>query len=92
MRTTEPERWQKLLDSVASLSVETLEKFHAQEHFYLLGRRGTLSDKDRFCTVEGLNRQLDEFELRVGLVYYIDEVTMSMQKTGFQKTREECYG
>lgn len=92
MRTTEPERWQALLDKVAAITPETLQKFRAQERFTFLGHPVTIGDKDRYCTVEGLNRQLDEFEMRVGLVYYIDELIMSMAKTGFEKTREEHYG
>lgn len=92
MRTTEPERWQALLDKVASLSPETIKKFHDQKRFSFLGQTVHIMDKDRYCTVEGLNRQLDEFDTRIGLVYYIDESIMGMAKTGFQKTYEEHYG
>lgn len=91
MRTTEPQRWQDLLDKVASITPETLAKFRAQELFYLLGRAGTISDKDLFCTVEGLNRQLDEFSCRHGIVYYVDESSMSLKKEAFEKTWEDQY-
>ena len=93
MRTTEPERWQALLDQTAVLSPKTLEQFRDQKTFALLGQRvDWFQDKKRYCTVEGLNQQLDDFELRVGLVYYIDEANWSMAKTAFEKTREEHYG
>lgn len=91
MRTTEPERWQALLDKVSSTTPGTIAKFHAQEHFSIFGRVVTLGDKNRFCTVQGLNRQLDEFTDRLGLVYYIDESIMGMTKAAFEKTREEHY-
>ena len=91
MRTTEPDRWQQLETAVANITEPTLAKFREQQLFELFGRQVTLSDKDRFCTVEGLNRQLDEFSNRVGLVYYIDEPSMSMCKAAFEKTREEHY-
>lgn len=97
MRTTEPERWQAALDKVASITPETLEKFYAQEFFELfsgqpLVRLGTREQKARFCTVEGLNQQLDDFIERRGIVYFIDEDVMSMVKHAFEKTREDHYG
>lgn len=91
MRTTEPERWQALLDKVAALSPKILEQFEKQETFELLGQRGPLSDKARYSTVEGLNRQLDDFTDRRGIVYYLDEDIWGMAKTAFEKTREEHY-
>lgn len=89
MRTTEPERWQELLDRVASIPADALRKFR-QQTFYLEGGR-RFNDRDRFCTVEGLNRQLDEFDMRVGLVYYLDGATMGIKRVAFEKTPEEHF-
>ncbi len=92
MRTTEPARWQELLNKVSAISAETLEKFYKQESFILFGFPVKLENKSRYCTVEGLNQQLDDFSNRHGIVYYIDESLMSMAKTAFEKTRQDHYG
>lgn len=91
MRTNDPIRWQALVDSVASISPNTIKIFHEQKFFVFLGSRCTLEDKDRYCTISGLNRQLDEFTSRAGIVYYLDEKTMCILKEAFTKTYEEQY-
>lgn len=94
MRTTEPARWQQLLDKVANLPPALVSKFCNQERFSFLGcsvTLGTSQQKQRFCTVEGLNAQLDDFQLRRGIVYYLDESANGLQKTAFEKTHEDHY-
>ena len=40
MRTTEPKRWQDLLNQVAAITPETLKKFHEQEILELERKEG----------------------------------------------------
>jgi hypothetical protein len=65
---------------ISGYSPEFLATFRAQEKFGFLGHQVTLSNKDRFCTMEGILAQVADFDLSIGLIYYMDEAQRSMTK------------
>lgn len=90
-KVTNHDGWLKLLDKVDNIPQEILNEFYDQEYFTFMGVAGafgTVEQKRRFCTVDGLNQQLDSFVAIQGLLFYLNADTRRLEQVEFELTKE----
>jgi hypothetical protein len=77
-------------DKISKITQEQIEKLEAQKTINWMGFSMRFEeDKDRFYTMEGIYRQIKDFQYSVGLIYYVDADKFFMDKIAVTLEKEE---
>jgi hypothetical protein len=68
-------------EKIAKITPELIVKIEEQKIIYFMGMSMEFGDdKYKFYTMDGIYKQVEEFERSIGLIYWIDLDTYDIQK------------